>query len=207
MEMFLDHIDHSNFLFDRAAEQPKHTFIASFGIYAGISYAGADTTEWGEKYQLATRDLMEAMRTLPDVRFLIGVANYKSCRGKFECIDCEMQYCRTLVRLVNHADLFPEFQWRVTTQLHLKCALFFYDKNARGVAGGRNFSDSDWADCTFELPVPHIKKLYQHVNNLWEPSRPITNDTISAIFDEEEISERGFRATLAGVEDSNDIPF
>lgn len=200
-KMFLTHADHSSFLFERVAEKPKHTIIASYGLYAGISYAGDDTTQWGEKYQLATRDLMEIMRDLPNVRLLIGVSNYKSCKGKINCVDCEKQYCRTLIRLVNHAELFPEFQWRVTTSLHLKCVLFFYEKNARGVAGGRNFSDSDWADCTFELPVQHIKKLYKHVNELWDKSRVVDAATISQIFDEEEISERGFAATL------DDVPF
>jgi hypothetical protein len=207
MEMFLDHADHSRFLFDRVAQKPKHVFIASFGIYAGISYKGQDTTEWGDKYRLATRDLMESMRGLPDVRFLIGAANFKSCKHPIDCVDCEKQYCRTLIRLVNHADKFPEFQWRVTTELHLKCALFFYDKSARGVAGGRNFADSDWSDCTFELPVGHIKQLYEHVNGLWDQARVINNETIGQIFDEEQISERGFQATVAGVQEDDEIPF
>ena len=206
-KMFLNYSEHANFLVERVAERPKHTVIASYGLYAGITYSGDDTTEWGEKYQLATRDLMETMRDLPDVRLLIGVSNYKSCKGKTtNCVDCEKQYCRTLIRLVNHADLFPEFQWRTTTSLHLKCVLFFYEKNARGIAGGRNFSDSDWADCTFELPVQHIKKLYGHVNELWDKSRVVDNVTIGQILDEEEISERGFKATLAGV-DLDDVPF
>lgn len=202
MEMFLDHDDHSRFLFDRVAEKPQHIIISSFGLYAGFSWSGQDTTQWGKKFQLATRDLMEAMRGLPDVRFLIGVANYKSCKGKLDCIDCEKQYCRALLRLMNHAEQFPEFKWRVTTSLHLKCILFFYKKNVRGVAGGRNFTDSDWADCTFELTTSQIKTLYGHVNNQWSQARPLTDETISQIFDEEEISPSGFRATLGGIQDS-----
>jgi hypothetical protein len=185
--------------------------IASYGIYAGISYAGQDTTQWGEKFRLATRDLMEVMRSLPDVRFLIGVSNYRSCKGKFTCIDCEKQYCRTLIRLVHHAELFPEFQWRVTTNLHLKACLFFYEKAAKGIGGGRNFSDSDWVDCTFELPTGHIKKLYAHIKEVWDQSKPLNDGTISEIFEEQEISERGFAATVAGIEtddeDDKTVPF
>lgn len=213
MEMFLDHADHSKWLFDRVAEKPSHVMIASYGIYAGISYAGQDTTQWGEKFRLATRDLLEIMRPLPDVRLLIGVANYRSCKGKFTCIDCEKQYCRSLIRLVHHAELFPEFQWRVTTSLHLKACLFFYPKTAKGIGGGRNFSDSDWVDCTFELPHAHIKKLYGHIKEVWDQSKPLTDDTIGEIFEEQEISENGFKATVAGIsgieaddEDKN-IPF
>lgn len=209
MEMFLDHADHSRWLFDRVAEKPSHVMIASYGIYAGISYAGQDTTQWGEKFRLATRDLMEVMRSLPDVRFLIGVANYRSCKGKITCIDCEKQYCRSLIRLVHHTELFPEFKWRVTTNLHLKAGLFFYapgcgdggeKPSAKGIGGGRNFSDSDWVDCTFELSVANIKKLHTHIKGVWDDSKPLTDDAIGEIFEEQEISERGFKATLAGIE-------
>jgi len=164
-KMFLDHTDHSQFLFDRVHEKPSHVLIASFGIYAGITYAGQDVTKWGEQYRTATRDLMEIMRGLPDVRMLIGVADYKSCKGKStRCTDCEVEYVRAFMRLVNHAELFPEFKWRISTELHLKCSLFFYDKPARaaGVAGGRNFTDSSWADVTFELSIPDVRN-YTHI--------------------------------------------
>jgi hypothetical protein len=202
MKMFLDHADHSRYLFDRVAEKPKYVMIASFGIYCGISYAGQDTTKWGEKFHLATRDLMETMRSLPNVRFLIGVANYRSCKGKIDtCIDCEKQYCRALIRLVHHAELFPEFEWRVTTNLHLKTCLFFYESSVKGIGGGRNFSDSDWVDCTFELPTSHIKKLYKHTKEVWDQARPLNDKSIGEIFEEQEISERGFKATVAGVDD------
>ena len=207
--MFLDHADHSRYLFDRVAEKPTHTFIASYGLYAGISYAGHDTTKWGEKFRLATRDLMEAMRELQDVRFLIGVANYKSCQGKFTCIDCEKQYCRSLIRLVHHAELFPEFNWRITTELHLKACLFFYGEKVKGIGGGRNFSDSDWVDCTFELSTTHIKKLYNHSKLVWDQAKILNDQTIGEIFEEQEISERGFKATVAGVtgiETNNEPP-
>jgi hypothetical protein len=216
MKMFLDHADHSRYLFDRVAENPSHVMIASYGIYAGISYAGQDTTQWGEKFRLATRDLMEVMRPLPDVRFLIGASAYRSCKGKFTCIDCEKQYCRTLIRFVHHAELFPEFQWRITTNLHLKACLFFYapgnggKPSARGVGGGRNFSDSDWVDCTFELPSSNIRLLYAHIKGIWDKSKALNDETIGEIFEEQEISERGFKATLAGIEtdDEDDtVPF
>lgn len=206
--MFLSHEDHAQFLSEQVQAKPKHVIIASFGIYAGITYTGQDTTEWGEKYHLATRDLLESMRKLPDARFLIGAANYRSCKGKVDCIDCEKQYCRTLIRLVNHAEMFPEFQWRVSTSLHLKCALFFWDKKNSGVAGGRNFTDSDWSDCTFELSAGQIECLYEYVDYLWDKSRLITNETVAMIFEEEEISQRGFAATVSGVSDEDsEVPF
>ena len=208
MKMFLDHNDHAKYLSDRVEENPTHVFIASYGLYAGISYAGQDTTKWGKKFQLATRDLMEAMRKLPDVRFLIGASNYKSCKGKLTCIDCEKQYCRSLIRLVHHAELFPEFKWRVTTNLHLKACIFFYGQQVKGIGGGRNFSDSDWIDCTFELSTTHIKQLYAHAKGVWDDSKVLNDNTIAGIFEEQEISERGFKATVSGIdEETKDAPF
>jgi hypothetical protein len=93
----------------------------------------------------------------------------------------------------------------------LKACLFFYDKDVKGIGGGRNFSDSDWIDCTFELSKAHIKKLYGHISEVWDASKVLDDSTIGEIFEEQEISERGFAATVAGVEiddqDNKDIPF
>jgi len=197
--MFLDHDDHFQYLFDRVDENPKHTFIASYGIYAGISYAGQDVTTWGPKYQSTTRDLMEKMRSLPNVKFLIGTSNYRSCKGTMACVDCEKQYCRSLIRLVNHAELFPEFEWRVTNDLYLKAYLFFYDKEVKGISGGKNFSDSSWVDCSFELETKNIKKLYAHVKGIWGESKPLSDEGVAEIFEEQEISERGLQATVSGI--------
>lgn len=202
--MFLNHKDHAAWLFDCVKEKPKHVFIASFGIYAGISYAGQDTTKWGNKFRLATRDIMEEMRNIPDVRFLIGVANYRSCKNNIICIDCEKQYCRSLIRLVHHTELFPEFKWRITTNLHLKTSIFFYEKDVKGIAGGRNFSDSDWADCTIELEKSHIKDLYKHVNEIWNNSMVLNDDSIGKIFEQQEISERGFQAVVANIDEDDE---
>lgn len=207
MEMFIDYVDHAEYLAGLVEDKPKHVLIASFGLYCGITYDGRDTTQWGEKYQLETRDLMESMRELPDVRFLIGVADYRSCKDKVACIDCERQYCKQLIRLTNSANLFPEFSWRVTTQLHLKCALFFWTSKARGVAGGRNFSDSSWTDCTFTLNVSQIKTMYEHANNAWQEAREISDETIAAIFAEQHISERGFRAVAFDETPDGEPPF
>lgn len=190
MQLFLEHTDHSKFLFDRVAEVPDHTIISSFGIYAGITYNGNDTTEWGEKYRLATRDLLETMRKLPDVKMLIGVADYRSCKNKDYCRDCEINYAKGLLRLAFHAELFPEFKWRVSTQLHLKCALFFYGNEIKGVAGGRNFTDSNWADVTIELNDEYCRELAKHTIDLWKSSPKLNDDAVAQILDDQGISKK-----------------
>jgi len=190
MKLFLDHADHSRFLFDRVAEKPDQILVSSFGIYAGISFSGQDTTTWGEKYRLATRDLLEIMRTLPDVKILIGVAEYRSCKYNAYCRDCEITYAKSLLRLAFHAELFSEFEWRVSTQLHLKCALFYYGDVIKGVAGGRNLTDSNWADVTIELSPKYATELAQHTMKLWNASAVLNDDAISEILKSQNISDK-----------------
>ena len=67
MKMFLGQEEHAEYLSRCVADSPKSILISSFGIYAGITYSGQDTTEWGEKYKLETRTLMEKIRSLPHV--------------------------------------------------------------------------------------------------------------------------------------------
>lgn len=206
MKMFITPEEHSQYHFERVADKPTTVIVSSFGIYCGITYSGQDTTQWGDKYRLATRDLMEAMRGIPDVRMLIGVANYKSCRNKEPCVDCEKQYVQQLLRLVFHAELFPEFQWRVTTELHLKCSIFLYpdrpDHKIQGIAGGRNFTDSKWADITFELTSDQIKAVYGHVKEQWNKAAEITDEAVSEIFQQQNISDNGFHSVAGSLKGS-----
>jgi len=200
MQMFLESADHSQYLFDRVAENPEKVLISSFGIYCGITYSGQDTTEWGDKYRLATRDLMEMMRGIKNVYMLIGVAPYKGCKGNRYCQDCEIQYAKSLLRLAYHAELFPQFKWKVSTDLHLKCAIFSYPKDntprVKGVAGGRNFTDSSWADVTFELDELQAINLAKHTIKLWELSPNLTDSAISDILNDQGIAERTMNAII-----------
>lgn len=200
-KMFIPNADHYDFLNKCVDAEPEHTLIATFGIYAGITYDGRDSTEWGSEWGLNTRNLITKLQELDNVQFLVGVTNYRSCKGKIPCIDCEKQYVRSLFRLVFHAEKFPEFEWRITTDLHLKCSLFFYDRDctpskAKGVAGGRNFTDSSWADVTFELSAKQIEELHNYTAELWSESLSATDDSVSSIFEKQGISSKGIEAVL-----------
>lgn len=196
MPMFITPAEHSKYLFECVNKRPEHVIIASFGIYAGISWEGQDTTQWGENYRLATRDLLELMRPLPDVKLLIGVGEYKSCtREKFgRCLDCEVKYVQSLFRLLAHSELFPEFQWRFSIRVHLKAALFTYKNGVRGVAGGRNFSDSNWDDVTFSLDKPNVMQLLKHLGGLWSQTQKLSTEAIQGVLADQEISETAMRA-------------
>jgi hypothetical protein len=197
MRMFLEYDEHADHLQELVDEKPDEVIIASYGLYAGITYKGHDTTKWGEKYRLRTRDLLESMKGGPEVMMLIGAPTYGSCKGKEQCIACEMKYSQQLFRFVSHAELFPDFKWRVTTELHLKCNLFRYGENHwRGIAGGRNFTDSTWDDITFELMPEQITTLLDHTLKLWGDAEPATNETVGKMLEKQGISEQALVALV-----------
>lgn len=196
MELMVNYEDHIKWLSERIDEGPTSTMVTSFGLYAGISYAGEDMTKIGWKFRSKTRDLMEKMRNLPNVRFLIGVPKYRSCKGKSQCINCEAQYTKDIIRLSNHIQFFPEFKWRMTSDLHLKSCIFTYGKTCKGISGGRNFTDSDWFDCTFELSKEHVRKLLEHVAEVWGNSKRLDDDTLGDILLDQGISEEGFNSVI-----------
>lgn len=201
MKMFIPNSKYYEFFHKCLDADPSHVFISTFGIYAGLTFTGEDSTEWGANYALDSRDLIEKMRALSNIRFLVGVTNYKSCKEKKPCVDCEKQYVKSLLRIGFHTSKFPEFDWKMTTELHLKCALFFYDddcdpKLAKGIGGGRNFTNSNWVDASFELSSEHISELHDHVSDLWDESLTVNDDNIAVILGKQRISREGFEAIL-----------
>lgn len=197
--MFIPNDEHYNFLESCIDEKPEHIIISTFGIYAGLTFDGRDSTEWGDGYSLRTRDLLEKMRELDNVRILVGLAQYNSCKGKIPCLHCEKQYVKTMFRTIFHVEKFPEFEWRMTDELHLKCALFFYDQDctpslAKGVSGGRNFTNSSWPDVTFELDESQIGQLHDYTSELWDSALTINDANASIIIQQQNISPKGIQS-------------
>lgn len=205
MRLLLTLEDHFKFLNECVRAKPNKVRVATFGLWAGIMPDGRDSREWGEKFRSETREFLEALREVPGhggkVRMLVGNYEYKSCKGKnTTCTDCEKQYVMGLVRLINHAEKFPEFKWRVNKGSHVKCALFYYDNgDVKGVAGGRNMTDSSWADVTVELDKMSILRLDDHFDGIWKESHLLNNDRIGTIMEEQGISEKTVQNILASV--------
>lgn len=191
MSIFITNEEHHGYITECLNLQPKQIVISTFGLYAGLLWDGRDTREWGQKYYSATREQLELMRKVKNVQILVGITDYYSCKlDKSQCIDCEVKFVRGLFRLAAHIDAFPEFQWRISNMLHLKCAMFFYDdKSQKGVAGGRNFTDSGWADVTFEMTKPQITTVTKTFIDLWRQSKVMHTDTISNLIEEYGISD------------------
>lgn len=191
MQLFTEIEDHYAYLAELVKRGPKGAFIASFGVYAGITYDGRDTTTWGEKYKLHTRNFLDSLRTTPNVKLLIGIPDHKSCRGMtIPCEHCERGYINQMMRLLNHMDMFSAFKWRIATQAHVKCTLLFFDNEILGVAGGRNLNDSNSVDATFQISADICHQLYKQLVPVWKNSRDLTSKSINEILAEQEISEK-----------------
>ena len=76
--------------------------------------------------------------------------------------------------------------------------MFFYDDEIKGVGGGRNFTNSNWADASFELSKTQIKQLYKHVQIEWDKGIEATNSTIGTILKEQGVSPDGLKAVTLG---------
>jgi hypothetical protein len=196
MKLLISSQDHFQYLNDCLDQSPDSVTVASYGLYAGILPDGRDVTTFGKKFESQTRNLMERMRTIHTVRMLIGLYEFKSCKGKLPCLDCEKKYALDLIRHLNHAEAFPEFQWKVTSNSHIKCILFskrMIEANGglrlMGLAGSRNFTDSSWEDISVSLDADSVLQLEQHIDKIWAESRALTGDTVNSVLEEQQISQ------------------
>ena len=194
--MLLTNEEHCEYLLKAILEGPELVYFSSYGVYAGITTAGEDSIQWGSRYASKTRNVLEAMRPLKESRLLIGIPDYKSCSGIRRCLYREKQYAGNLLTILNHAEHFPEFDWRITNSLHIKCYLFFYKGRAKGLAGSRNLTNSGWEDVTFELDEKQTLKLFDHTKQLWDRSRKTSVELLEEIMEEQNISKRGLEAVL-----------
>lgn len=170
-------------------EKPAVVQISTFGIYAGILDTGKDMHEVGGKYTSQTHKLLDKLHSIEGltVHILVGVSQYKSCKdkGKTHCEDCYVTYGKQFTRLLKHVEKWPNFKWRFGEELHLKCTIFSYGddegnlSHRRVLGGGRNLTDSDWADITFELPDELHTPMYDYFRQQWKEKFPVTEENLT----------------------------
>lgn len=189
MNIFAAIDDHFEYLSQLVSKGPKGVFLASFGMYAGILHDGRDTTTFGKNYQSLTRLFLDSIKNTPNVKLLIGLADYKSCNGKISCEHCERGYIYQMIRLLNHQELYSNFKWKVACKMHVKCSLFFYDSEISGVIGGRNLNDSDSFDMTFSIQSDACKSLYTQILPTWRDAYDLNASNIGVLLEKQGIRE------------------
>lgn len=186
MEIFYDIEKHYQYLISEVGKNPKSVIITSYGIYAGITQDGRDSTEWGDKFHLYSRDFLDIIAAIRDVRIIIGLPDYRSCKGSKSCEDCEVSYVASLIKIYNHAEKFPRFKWRISTSSHLKSVLFIHEDtgpkpNITGVIGGRNLNDSTWFDASYTIDGEKSIDLCKKVLNYYKQCPAATLDAINDV--------------------------
>ncbi len=190
MEIFYDIKQHYGHLIAEAAKKPKSAIVTSYGIYAGITQDGRDSTEWGDKYHLYSRDFLESLAEVPDVRIIIGLPDYRSCKGRSKCEDCETNYVASLIKIYNHADKFSQYKWRMSDTSHIKCAIFInVGSNISAVVGGRNLNDSIWTDASYTIEGQVASDLCVKVLNFYKQCSPLTLESLDEVIQAKGISQ------------------
>lgn len=186
--MFITTEDTYEQLYKWLKDKPTTVQISTFGIYAGILDSGKDIHEVGGKYSSQTHDLIDSLNEKTKVQVLVGVAPYRSCKdkGKVHCQDCYEAYGKNITRILMHARRWPNIDWRFRSELHLKCTIFNWEGGTpKGtiikqeiLGGGRNLTDSDWADVSFNLPRNTHDAVTGYFNEQWSEALPITEENI-----------------------------
>lgn len=161
-------------------EKPKRVLLSSFGIYAGILDDGRDVHSWGGKYKNRVHDVLDKLEKISEVNILVSMSPYRSCKGKDAfCKDCFETYGKQVTRLLKHVEKWHNFKWRFQNDSHFKTIIFVYDNNVKAVVGGRNFTNSDWADINWQIDGQDANKLVPYFEDLWKNSSDITETALA----------------------------
>ena len=190
MQLLLDSKSHHDWIKEHIARKPNKVIITTFGIWAGILANGQDTQTWGNKYKLETSEILQYLSDNSiATNIIVGIGDYKSCKKDDVCLDCEKTYVESAIRLGNHAQAFPLLKWRFSTNLHIKTTLMVFGDHLQGIVGGRNFTNSNWEDCTVVLDQENCKTLLEYSVDLWRQSKNISDSEISKLLEKQGISE------------------
>lgn len=179
--MFLNLDEYYNYINSLLDKKPGEVLISTYGIYCGILDDGTDVTTFGSKYDKQSKQLCDRLREEKiKTSILVGVYSYRSCKGDFPCENCEKSYAKGMRRLLAHSIHWPEFKWRFSPNCHLKMFLANYKNSSEAVSGGRNMTDSEWADASFPIHDPASnKRLAIYFLNTWKESKVINEDNIA----------------------------
>jgi hypothetical protein len=197
--MITDYNQYYNALLKCIATKPTETLLVTYGMYAGIDQNGNDNSK-NPTRPCRTRDVLEAMRKLPNVSILVSIAPYKGCKGFQYCKHCESKYVQQVMRLYNHAEQFKEFKWYLITECHLKCVIFKREGLIVGYAGGRNFTDSKWLDVSFGIQGEEARELYDYIqDDIMGKATPINSDTLNRVLESQQINSKTIEQMEAGI--------
>lgn len=138
--------------------------ISSFGCYVGISDKGVNTQQqYG--FDLTMQRILNNSTHLKKLVVLFSEAEPNSCTP--DCPHCAAKQEKRDNRMEQHVKHWPSVSWYATSAHHLKAVIVTKtDKRLVAWTGGRNFTTSNWTDCSFRLGDEDAQSLKDHVLEL-----------------------------------------
>ena len=152
---------HYQRLLYESSRKPSKVFIASFGLNVGLYDKGS-----GEFYstQSLTRKFLDSLRGI-EVDLLIGFP----AQRKGESYDT---FSRRRAMFKKAMGNWPEFNWRISDESHLKCVGFERkDSPYCVIAGGRNLTDSGFSDISLVVPKRQRVPIKKHFYKLFKQAK------------------------------------
>ncbi len=171
-------------ILSKCVKGADEVLIASFGLYAGILADGRDVTEWGHKYDNLVHKFLDRLRNIKSVKILIGlpVLTYCTPDDQPKCPHCEVKHIRYLERLLHTTQHWPDFEWKVAQDLHLKfCGMFKKGVPIGGLIGSRNLTDSSWFDISFKMPPVQLQKMRVYFLDRFNECERVTSALIEKL--------------------------
>lgn len=175
--------------------------ISTFNIHANILADGRDMTEWGLKFASSTHDILDELNGT-DTSILVGVPGFYPPEP--DCDPCRQRRKKALDKYLAHANHWPKIKWRLKRDVHLKCVLGV-DKTMKGLAGGRNLTDSEALDVSFALEHNQAMVLARHFLEAWKEADPITQKTVDRYYNEDLREQQ--QKLMEAKEKANKLPF
>jgi hypothetical protein len=177
MLLLNDQID--AFILNLLAKKPKRLTVTTIALYAGIAVDGSDTSDWSDS-AASVRKLVDAMQPLPDVRVIVGMRPYRSCKHSYHCQACGGEYVKQFVRLSQHAEHFAPIDWRICEDQFAKLMRFEFNKMSL-IVMGRNLTDPQYDDINVVIDSrdPDFAKANAVIEQIVHKSLPIDDETFT----------------------------
>lgn len=175
-------------------EKPRRVTISTFGIFAGITYDGKDSSSWSKPYGSETNRLFKELNNLDDVRVVVGVSDFISCNRNSRCEDCASKYISSLTRLLFHKEYFSNIKWKFRASLHFKCVVFEFRDYPVSFTGGRNMTNSSWDDISIKIDGTDALDILHVANDIYDDAVDLTDGNISSYIESIGLSDASFMA-------------
>lgn len=182
MQVYKSNTEHYEALNQLIDAGPDKVLISSFGIYAGLQANGMDVHP---KEESQIRKILEKLRPI-NTYLLVGIPDYRSCRGFTKCMHCERKFVKGILRTYELSTLYPKFSWKISRAHHSKAFISIKNGLIQAVVGGRNLTDSDWNDMSLLVSGDEILPIFI---KQWAAADSLTPELVSQIFENNEISE------------------